>query len=445
MQCNFIREHIADYFDETLTIEQTEMIREHLDGCASCARDLEEYRKIAGILTPAESIRKDRKTIPLAAVHTSGRMVEKPSSSHGISRLLHPTWKKVASLAAVLLIAFIFIPLLHLNDSDGSARAQTLIDKSIEAIASTRNMIMTLQLRSVKGESFDIIDINSDFETCRIWKVFDSPERWKVEKQGMTVMLKEGKQYRYMEKTGVGYVSDPSAGFLDWMRIFLNPAQILQTEKDCSRDHKAQYDITKTATETTLTVKAKAMGEFGNTYRLNGSILESNNRRVYHFDAATGLLRSAEIFISDKGKETEVLKVTEIQYDTEIAESVFTIDLPAGAEWLTLAQANPGKTNPDWNSPLALTKAFLEACANRDWPTIFKIDPSWEHSAKLESFKEIYGGIKIISIGKPFKSGRYPGTFVPCTIKNTAGDVSTHNIAVRNDNPGKVWILDGGY
>ncbi|UCG57848.1 MAG: hypothetical protein JSU70_23655, partial [Phycisphaerales bacterium] len=68
----------------------------------------------------------------------------------------------------------------------------------------------------------------------------------------------------------------------------------------------------------------------------------------------------------------------------------------------------------------------------------------WSASAVDERIKNHLGGLEIISIGEPFKSGRYPGWFIPYEIKLSSGGVRKHNLAVRNDNPAKRYVVDGG-
>ena len=55
-----------------------------------------------------------------------------------------------------------------------------------------------------------------------------------------------------------------------------------------------------------------------------------------------------------------------------------------------------------------------------------------------------YKRLLLIKIGEPFKSGIYPGEFVPYEIKLTNGTIKSHVLALRNDNPGKEWMVDGG-
>ena len=65
--------------------------------------------------------------------------------------------------------------------------------------------------------------------------------------------------------------------------------------------------------------------------------------------------------------------------------------------------------------------------------------------------KEVWGEynfftkkLQVIKIGEPFKSGIYPGEFVPYEIKLNNGTIKSHVLALRDDNPGKVWMVDGG-
>ena len=58
--------------------------------------------------------------------------------------------------------------------------------------------------------------------------------------------------------------------------------------------------------------------------------------------------------------------------------------------------------------------------------------------------KHKYEGLQIVKIEKATKSGLYPGRFVKCKVILADGTEETLNIALRNDNSAKVWLLDGG-
>ena len=54
------------------------------------------------------------------------------------------------------------------------------------------------------------------------------------------------------------------------------------------------------------------------------------------------------------------------------------------------------------------------------------------------------GGLEVLELGEPFKSGEYVDEFVPYKVKLSNGKIKQHNLAVRNDNKNKVWVFDGG-
>ena len=101
------------------------------------------------------------------------------------------------------------------------------------------------------------------------------------------------KQYLLHERSQSAIVGSPDAGFVEWMRVFpLIPKKILEREKVFAAKYKASYTSTESGNTITLTIKAKANGDFTNNYMLNSSIPESDNRRVYTFDTGD---KTAEI------------------------------------------------------------------------------------------------------------------------------------------------------
>jgi hypothetical protein len=64
-------------------------------------------------------------------------------------------------------------------------------------------------------------------------------------------------------------------------------------------------------------------------------------------------------------------------------------------------------------------------------------------SSQSSEIKKMLGGLTIISIGESFKSGDYPGEFVPYAIRFKSGETKKFNLALRKDSSGK-WYVDGG-
>ena len=121
-------------------------------------------------------------------------------------------------------------------------------------------------------------------------------------------------------------------------------------------------------------------------------------------------------------------------------------------------------------APEQAARTFLEACGREDWTEAAKYQsPEFlkKHPAFSNTFTNIYAGLEIVSLGKPFKGrvsiakvialqpeagnqlkGRgdfdYPGVYVPYEIRLKDGPVKKWQLAIRCDNPEHRWYFDGG-
>lgn len=446
MQKNNLTDKIADLFDESLSAHDKEQLAREINEIPDTANDLGFLNEAAAALTPSAKI-KSGKTLKENVMKHIHETSEATGSKPGrIIPLFNPLWKKIASIAAVLLVTLALVPIFGPRLFNTNAKAMSLLNTSIEAILNIKTMFISFQVRSVPGDNLDLIDTRGDFIDYKLWKQFSPTEKWRIEKPGMTVAMDGQKQYRYMAKTGVGLIGTVDAGFVDWMKILLEPGKILQEEKAFADKYKANYDISEKGSETILTVKAKALGDLKNTYSLNHSIPESDNRRVYSFDKQSGRLKSLEVYVTENKHEVLVLRINKIVYDETIAAGTFNITLPENTKWVELKEIEPkvGNTTSASTAEEA-AKIWWNALSEKDWATVYKLDPSFEHSSSLDEMKAVYGGLQIISIGSSFKSGQHAGVYVPYEVKLKSGEVQKHNLALRNDNEQKVWLIDGGY
>jgi outer membrane lipoprotein-sorting protein len=268
---------------------------------------------------------------------------------------------------------------------------------------------------------------------------------WRIEKPGRTVVFDGEKQFLYIPDISYAITASERAGFVEWMKLFLEPKDILETELNFAKKHNAEYHIEKTDTEIVLTVTADALGDFHNNYLKNSSILESDNTRKYVFDKASSLLKSFELFINANGRSVKVIEILNIAYNIPIPASTFVVELPKGVEWQELSDQGYIKAFTKISSKQAARKFFM-ALSKEDYASI---TPVWDalqisDTDMQEKIREIYGGLELISLGKPFKSGLFPGEFVPYKVKLKSGEIKEFNLAIRNDNPTKTWEIDGG-
>jgi hypothetical protein len=135
-----------------------------------------------------------------------------------------------------------------------------------------------------------------------------------------------------------------------------------------------------------------------------------------------------------------VAELVSIEYLPAADPQVFAVDLPADVRWISLQEA------PDELlalGPRDVARRFLQAAIDRDRATLEMLGAS-PHVA--ETIAQM-GVSAVVSLGEPFRTGAFPGLYVPYVIRVGQGDAvttRTYNLAVRNDNPQRRWIFDGG-
>ena len=122
-------------------------------------------------------------------------------------------------------------------------------------------------------------------------------------------------------------------------------------------------------------------------------------------------------------------------------------------------------------TPAEVARTFFDAMSRQDWtaadkywpPGFLKKDPTF-----LNTITNMYGGLEIVSIGKPFKArisiakmielqpesrNQFKSTtgdfeaasvFVPYEIRFKNGEVKKWQLSIRCDNPENRWYFDGG-
>ena len=139
-----------------------------------------------------------------------------------------------------------------------------------------------------------------------------------------------------------------------------------------------------------------------------------------------------------------VFEVTEIEYNVEIDDDIFALDLPEDIIWTRDPEILDDNERYEEMSPKEATEGFFQACADENWEEVLKY---WGSSQIDDRIKAYLGGLEIISLGEPFQSGHYArglGWFVPYEIRMKSGEVKKMNLAIRKDNPAKRFIVDGG-
>lgn len=350
------------------------------------------------------------------------------------------------AIAAVIIIAVV-LSISVFDKSVTTASAAQVLSQAVEAMTNLRSVYIKVQIRTIAHDNFELIGLDYDFVPNEMWKEFDgTPQgKWRIEKPGRVVVM-DGESSVLLIRPNYGAKGGVRTGMVGWLQDLLDVDKIIDRQLQLAR--KLGWDLELTHEEgedgyekLVVTVEAKAQGDFTHDYLKNKSISASDNLRIYTFDAETKLLEELEIYVHTEDEDVLVLDITDIEYNQELAPELFELELPEEMIWFEQPKKLVDNVEYEQMTPKEAAIAFFQSCGDENWVEVLKF---WGASAVGQRLKADLGGLEIIHIGEPFKSGRYPGWFVPYEIKLKSGQVRKHNLAVRNDNPAKRYMVDGG-
>lgn len=356
---------------------------------------------------------------------------------------------RISKLAAVaVIIVTMFVGLQILKPTEVSA-AQVLAEAA-KAVANLRSVYIKAQMRTIAHDNFERIGLDYDFVTLEMWKEFDGTPhgKWRFEKPGRVVVM-DGQSSVLLIRLNHAAKGGINTGFVIWLRPLLDIDKVLDSEIELAQEQDSELLLTHEegpdgTDKLVVIVDAFAQGDFTNDWCKNSSIIESDNRRIYRFDTETKLLDSLQVYVyPEDGEEVLVFETTDIQYNIDIDPALFTIELPDDVIWYEEPKELADNEKYQLMGPKEVARAFFQACADEDWDEFSKFFVASEVDQRL---KNILGGLEIISIGEPFKSGLYPGWFVPYEIRfKHDKENKKMNLAVRNDNTANRYVVDGGF
>jgi hypothetical protein len=143
-------------------------------------------------------------------------------------------------------------------------------------------------------------------------------------------------------------------------------------------------------------------------------------------------------WVVDGGSRTMVAELLAIEYLPTLPVATFTIDLPADVRYSEMFAAPP---EIDRLTSREAAERFWQAAIEGDWETVRYFVASPVTRDWLMKMRPV----ELLALGRPFKSGHYPGEMIPYEVRYGAREgITRHNIAMRNDNPFGRWVVDGG-
>jgi len=350
--------------------------------------------------------------------------------------------------AAVVIIIAVALSINVLDKSIPTASAAQVLAEAADAFEKLRSVYIKAQMRTVEHDNFALIGVYYDFVPVEMWKEFDGTGRGRCRfEKPRRIVVTEGEfdSSLLLIKPNRAAKGRGDIGSVRWLKRLLDVDKVLDSEIRMAQQRDSELLLTHEkgadgADKLVVIVDALALGDFTNDWCKNSSIVESDNRRIYHFDAKTKLLEDLQVYVyPEDGEEVLVFEITDIQYNIDIDPALFTIELPDNVIWFE----QPKELSQKYQQmpPKEVARAFFQACADEDWDEVLKFK-GWSEVPQL--IKDHLGGLEIIEIGEPFKSGLYPGWFVPYEIKLKSGYIRKMNLAVRNDSRAKRYAVDGG-
>jgi outer membrane lipoprotein-sorting protein len=373
-----------------------------------------------------------------------------PLSPLEIGRIIMKSPITKFAAAAVIIVAVV-ISITVFNKSVPTviptASAAQILSEAAQAVSNLRSVHIKARMRTDPYDNFASIDVNCGLVPVELWKQIDNNgiTRWRYEKPGR-VMVTEGENWDnsvlYVKGSFASKWKGPG-GSVGMLKRLLDVDKVLDSEIRHAQEQGSE--LTSKAggrNKLVVTVDAKAQGDFTSDWCRNRTIYESDNHRIYTFDAETKLLEGLEIYIYPSEKQKVLIfEVRKIEYNVDIDPKLFTLKIPKNIVWNLQPEVLPDNERYEKMTPKEAAEAFFKACAEGNWDEFLKF---WPMSPMDKKLKNYLGGLEIISIGEPFKSGQYPGWFVPYEIKLKNEGTKKWNLAVRNDNPAKRWVVDGG-
>lgn len=432
MNCTYFDRHIELLFDsDTPNNIRREMLH-HAEECPSCAEHYRQTQAVLNAVTPHAEARVSEsftQRVLQAAAQT-------PCAESSVPKPRRRFLPLLSTLSAAAMIALVLLLFNPLERYQAHAAGRLFRDAAAQMDAS-RSFYLEMDVRTLPYENFAYINADVPFVIHRMW-VESGAGRMRLEKEDRIVLNDGQKLFLWSPSDSTGSIHRLESGVLEDFATLLDPYTLLRHEEaQAAQRSDVVYTKQVEANTITLTAEMPAQGDFSNDCMRNTTITESDTHREYRFDRATGRLIGLKIDLID-GKETKTIaELREIGYDAPLPDSLFTV--PDGIEWndLTLPVGGAHFTGI---TPKEATRKLFAAVEHWNEKLLAEVLVYYN----LRQIKETYAGYRLVEMGEPFRSGLYPGVFVPCVVLTPNGKTERIQLALRNDNPTGSWVVDGG-
>lgn len=454
MNCTECKEKLVELLENLLPDSEKQAVQTHLGSCAQCRAELNGLKELTGrIASDRQKIQSaDLETKVLAQIICEQNKRLKQTGK--INRRLE-IWRKIMhskitkfSTAAIIIFAAI-ISVSVFNRTIPVASANQVLQEAVDAVSDLWSVHMKTRMRTLPNDNFSLIGLEFDFVPIEMWKRTDGNElvQWRVEKPGR-VLLMDGKKTIMLIRPNTGVLQEkplPLGCFDSWSARLLKVHDLLNNELQKAKDNPDReiclwHKEIEGQDKIILEVEVAANVSEGD-YLRNSFITSSDHLKVYQFDSKTKLLESFKVYVHTEDKDILVFEVTDIEYNVEIDNSVFVLELPENMNWYEKPKKLSDNEKYEKMTPKEAATAFFQACADENWDEAAKF---WPRSQIEDSLKKSLGGLKIVSIGEPFQSEGYAngkGWFVPYEIEYKPVEGA---ITLSKDNAAERFVITEG-
>lgn len=437
MNCQEFHKMIPDLLAGTLSPEELTTAREHLTSCPACAEALRTAREALRSVTPRfePSVPEGLEVRLLDAVHRRATASKTPER--------RPRRRLVGLLSGVVSAAAVVIVVLTFGLNTPARAARNRLTQAIASMEGLRSIRIELRIRTSEQENFDYIDPHREFIPHTLEAIYSPRLLWRVEKPGRKALYDGEHTYLWFDSLNDGLIQPYAPDAIGMLNLLIDPSQLLELERQLTRAHTgARYELRREAEVLYLTVISPAQGDFSQSdHERNTSIIESNTRREYRFDALNGRLLGARVTLLAEEGERALLEIDRITYDAPLDTATLTV-LPEGINWTDQTRNTPSPRLTGIDAKEA-ARLILAAFATWDNEILDEALRSYGAHAR-ELLQSRYAGATVERLSEPVRSGKYPGWFIPCTLRMGDGSRERIRLALRNDNSAGSWVVDGG-
>ena len=346
-----------------------------------------------------------------------------------------------AGIAVVAIMVFMLKP-----GSTPAFAAESFFANAAKVFSSSDGYAIDFEVRTIDYDNFSYTDPSKAFVKHKMYVCNDG--RWRLDKTGRIAENDGGNVWVWLPKNRFGWKFDAARGegVLEQFGALLDMSGLMAAlDKYAAATPDAVLEKKENAESVTITIKVPAQGDFSDKYAIYSSVEESPTKQTYIFSKAGGMLLSAKIEAKVAGSHRTIMRLDGIEYNVKISDA--DMEIPSRMEWLDqTASGKAALRNDD------IIREFQGISEEDAVSKLFASMNVWDENRlkvildgyPLSQMEETYSGCTLLSIGSAFKSGQYPGYYVPCKIALKNGRQRKLKIAVRNDNPDNVWNVDGG-